>query len=70
MAVTMVTKGYQRPRYYSDGITKITDPLWTVQCPECGKSGWALTMTGKCQNCGSTSAVFTNPNIKIARPLH
>lgn len=67
MSSTMVAKQVnQRPRYYDDGITKITDPLWTVKCNECGHIGWSVTLMDHCPKCNSKTAVFTNPYIKIS----
>lgn len=36
---------------YSDGITKITDPFWRIDCT-CGKSFLSCICNGKCPVCG------------------
>jgi hypothetical protein len=50
--------------FYNDGITKVTDPFWTVKCPDCGYDGWSLTYMDGCPICSSPDAVYTNPTIK------
>ncbi len=51
--------GYQRPIYYQDGITKVTDPFYVVRC-SCGHAGWSCTYKTECSKCGSkTIQCFT-----------
>ena len=54
----------RKPMYYNDGITKITDPFWTIHCPDCGHAGWSLTYMKCCPECGSMAAAFKNTQIK------
>lgn len=38
--------------FYSDGITKITDPFWEICCTSCGHETWSVTYKSKCSKCG------------------
>jgi hypothetical protein len=55
----------EKPKFYSDGITKVTDPFWNYICEE-GHSGWSLIKMDYCPECQSKAVTFTNPNIKIS----
>lgn len=46
----------QRNAYYSDGITKVTDPFWVNTCCRCGHIFMSCLSTGKCPICGSLEA--------------
>jgi ribosomal protein S27E len=61
---TKARRPRKEQRYYSDGITKITDRFWTLSCPDCGHAGWSLIKMECCPECGSVAAVFTNPDVK------
>lgn len=37
--------------YYSDGVTRITDPFYTCICPE-GHKVWEVMYTNTCSVCG------------------
>lgn len=39
--------------YYSDGITRVTDPFWKMKCSQCGHIFWSCLCTAKCPLCGS-----------------
>ena len=54
--------------YYSDGITKTTDPLWIIKCPKCGHAGWSVIKVNKCKVCKSTNILCTNPGHKKSLP--
>jgi hypothetical protein len=54
----------RKAKYYSDGITKITDPFWVVKCFTCGYEGWNLIHTDSCTECGSEDISCTNAAIK------
>lgn len=55
-------------KIYDDGITKITDPLWTTRCKKCGHAGWSLTRTNKCSRCESKEIDCNNPAHKESLP--
>lgn len=40
--------------YYHDGITRITDPFWRIQCNQCGNLFLSCLCVAKCPLCGST----------------
>lgn len=42
--------------YYSDGITKITDPFWVSICSACGRIFMSCECTCPCPGCGSCQA--------------
>lgn len=46
----------RRNTYYSDGITRVTDPFWTNICHKCGYVFMSCICTGKCPACGSFEA--------------
>lgn len=50
--------------FYSDSITKYTDPLWVANCPDCGRSHWAVMKIHICPNCGSINLTCTNPTVE------
>lgn len=50
--------------YYSDGITKYTDPLWVAVCPECGHNHWSVMKIGTCPNCGFMNLQCTNSSVE------
>lgn len=37
--------------YYTDGVTKRTDPLYICSC-SCGKCYWSCTYQKQCSECG------------------
>ena len=43
---------WDRQMFYSDGITKVTDPFWCIVCAECGHKFLSCTCFAKCPNCG------------------
>lgn len=48
---------YQRRHpFYSDGITKITDPFWNHVCKKCGHRFQTCTAIVPCPKCGSKEA--------------
>lgn len=53
--------------YYSDGITKYTDPLWTIKCNCCGHITWGVIYVEKCSKCGSNDIECKNRNIQVER---
>lgn len=57
-------KAAMKKGYYSDGITKFTDPFWTVKCNTCGTEHWSLTYIDYCPECYSKDIACTNPKIK------
>lgn len=50
--------------YYSDGITKTTDPFWTIKCLDCGHAGWSVLKPRKCYSCNSANITCSNPTHK------
>ncbi len=38
-------------KYYSDGVTRITDPFYTCLCPS-GHKQWEITYRKSCSVCG------------------
>ena len=46
----------RRNTYYSDGITKVTDPFWTNTCHGCGYVFMSCICNGECPNCGGFEA--------------
>ena len=46
----------RRNTYYSDVITKITDPFWRNTCQGCGKVYMSCEATSTCPNCGCSDA--------------
>lgn len=50
--------------YYSDGITKYTDPLWVATCYDCNRSHWAVMKLHTCPDCGSINMLCTNPVVE------
>lgn len=54
---TVVWSSSQRQKtYYSDGITKITDPFWVSICSDCGRIFMSCECTCPCPDCGSCRA--------------
>lgn len=41
----------ERNPYYLDGITKVTDPFWNIECT-CGNRFLSCICNGKCPVCG------------------
>lgn len=39
--------------YYSDGVTKVTDPFYQCICRNCHNFFWGLMITSKCPECQS-----------------
>jgi hypothetical protein len=49
-------KGLQtKDTYLADGITKTTDPFWTVTCLDCGHASWSILHVKECFKCGSVN---------------
>ncbi len=46
----------RRSTYYSDGITRVTDPFWTNTCRKCKDVFMSCICTGECPVCGSIDA--------------
>lgn len=46
----------KRHQFYSDGITKVTDPFWRSTCKKCGHTFLACLSTAVCPECGSNEA--------------
>ena len=46
----------KRHPFYSDGITKVTDPFWRSTCKKCGYVFLACLATAPCPKCGSDEA--------------
>lgn len=46
----------RRNKYYSDGITKITDPFWRSTCQDCGKVYMSCICNSVCPDCGCSDA--------------
>lgn len=46
----------QRHPFYSDGITKVTDPFWNQICKSCGHNFQSCTAIVACPKCGSKDA--------------
>lgn len=40
-----------RQSYYSDRVTKITDPFYVCRCPA-GHAFWSTTYQKRCRECG------------------
>lgn len=45
----------KRQKYYTDGVTAITDPFFVCQCQN-GHSYWSMIYTPSCSVCGSKLA--------------
>ena len=54
----MSTSKQNTQKTYLDGITKITDPFWTVHC-DCGHKFLSCICNGPCPNCGSLGGTRT-----------
>ncbi len=50
--------------YYSDGITKFTDPFWILECHDCNKKNWLIMHSPSCPVCGSTHIKCTNRRVE------
>ena len=50
--------------FYSDGITKYSDPLWVAVCLDCGRSHWAVMRIHNCPSCGSINLSCTNLTVE------
>lgn len=44
---------YKRPEFYSDGITRSTEPFWKMVCESCGKTYMSCVCYASCTRCGS-----------------
>lgn len=53
--------------YYSDGITRYTDPLWTVKCNDCKAIYWSVIYHSICSKCKSQNIISTNKVIEERR---
>lgn len=47
---TSFVKG--RNPFYTDGITRVTDPFWVVICEKCGHEYLSCVCYSKCPVCG------------------
>ena len=45
--------GASARRYYSDGITRVTDPFWKMKCNKCGHVFLSCICIAECPTCGS-----------------
>lgn len=47
-------KGWKMAKigYYSDGVTKYTDPFYQCVCRVCFHRFWSVTITAACPSCG------------------
>lgn len=43
-------------KFYSDGITRITDPFWKLTCNQCGKCFVSCICISKCPQCGAVDS--------------
>ena len=43
-----------KPGYYSDGVTRYTDPFYRGTCSMCGYEFWSVLKSSKCPQCGGT----------------
>ncbi len=47
-----------KPGYYSDGVTKYTDPFYKCVCRRCLHNFWSVTIDIVCSCCGSTDVFY------------
>lgn len=45
--------GASASQFYSDGITRVTEPFWKIQCNQCGHVFLSCICIAKCPRCGS-----------------
>lgn len=43
----------ERHKFYTDGITRVTDPFWKLTCKKCGELFMSCICIAKCPRCGS-----------------
>ena len=39
-------------QFYEDGITRISDPFWSLTCQSCGEYFWSCICIATCPRCG------------------
>ncbi len=58
-----------RQEYYSDGVTRITDPFYLCICRKCIKAFWAISVDTVCPECGSDELFRTFDKEEFDREL-
>ena len=43
----------ERHKFYTDGITRVTDLFWELTCKRCGELFMSCICISKCPRCGS-----------------
>ena len=56
--------------YYSDGVTRFTDPFWRNLCYECGNTYWSVMISKQCPVCQSSNILNTFDDEVLEHALH